>query len=52
MGTLYRKWGPFGDPKTEKGPHGDSGPQMGAHVGAVYMASEVGRDRQEYNNSF
>ena len=23
MGTLVRKWGPFGDPKTEKGPHGD-----------------------------
>ena len=35
MGTLERKWGPFGDPKTEKGPHGDPGPQMGTHLGAV-----------------
>ena len=31
MGTLNKN----GDPKTEKGPHGDSGPQMGIHVGAV-----------------
>ena len=23
MGTLKQKWGPNGDPKTEKGPHGD-----------------------------
>ena len=35
MGTLERKWGPFGDPKTEKGPYGDPGPQMGTHLGAV-----------------
>ena len=34
-GDLWRKWGPFGDPKTEKGPHGDPGPQMGTQVGAV-----------------
>ena len=40
MGTLDGKWGPFGDPKTEKGPHGDPGPQMGAHVGAVAMMIE------------
>ena len=35
MGTLEQKWGPNGDPKTEKGPHGDPGLQMGTHVGAV-----------------
>ena len=38
MGTLERKWGPFGDPKTEKGPHGDPGPQMGTHLGAVHLS--------------
>ena len=27
--------GANGDPKTEKGPHGDPGLQMGTHVGAV-----------------
>ena len=27
---------PDGDPKTEKGPHGDPGPQMGTHLGAVH----------------
>ena len=35
MGTLEQKWGPNGDPKTEKGPHGDRVPQMGTHVGTV-----------------
>ena len=35
MGTLEQKWGPNGDPKTEKGPHGDWVPQMGTHLGAV-----------------
>ena len=35
MGTLELKWGPNGDPKTEKGPHGDRVPQMGTHVGTV-----------------
>ena len=35
MGTLKNKWGPNGDPKSEKRPHGDPGPQMGTHVGAV-----------------
>ena len=35
MGTLELKWGPNGDPKTEKGPHGDRVPQMGTHLGAV-----------------
>ena len=34
MGT-FKKWGPNGDPKTEKGPHGDPGPQMGIHVATV-----------------
>ena len=27
---------PDGDPKIEKGPHGDPGPQMGTHLGAVH----------------
>ena len=31
MGTLKKN----GDPKSEKGPHGDPGTQMGTHVGAV-----------------
>ena len=31
MGTLKKN----GDPESEKGPHGDPGPQMGTHVGAV-----------------
>ena len=35
MGTLEPKWGPNGDPKTEKGPHGDRVPQMGTHVATV-----------------
>ena len=35
MGTLNKKWGPNEDPKSEKGPDGDLGPQMGAHVGAM-----------------
>ena len=35
MGTLQQKWGPNGDPKTEKGPHGDRVPQMGTHVATV-----------------
>ena len=39
MGTLNKKWGPNGDPKSEKGPHGDPGPQMGTHVGAVLNIS-------------
>ena len=37
MGTLEQKWGPNGDPKTEKGPHGDRVPQMGTHLGAVIV---------------
>ena len=37
MGTLELKWGPNGDPKTEKGPHGDRVPQMGTHVGTVVV---------------
>ena len=36
--ALYIRWGPNGDPKTEKGPHGDPGPQMGTHLGAVQLA--------------
>ena len=35
MGTLEQKWGPNGNPKTEKGHHGDRVPQMGTHEGAV-----------------
>ena len=35
MGTL---WGP----KTEKGPHGDLGPQMGTNVGAVLKVGGQG----------
>ena len=38
MGTLEQKWGPNGDPKTEKGPHGDLGIHMGTHVGAVHYS--------------
>ena len=40
MGTLEQKWGPWnknGDPKTEKGPHGDPVPQMGTHVTSVLL---------------
>ena len=37
MGTSEQKWGPNGDPKTEKGPHGDRVPQMGTHLGAVQL---------------
>ena len=58
MGTLELKWGPNGDPKTEKGPHGDQVPQMGTHVGAVarelagrrrdLMAREERREAQYY----
>ena len=42
MGTLELKWGPNGDPKTEKGPHGDLGPQMGTNVGAVLKVGGQG----------
>ena len=41
MGTLEQKWGPNGDPKTEKGPHGDRVPQMGTHVGTVHIQKAV-----------
>ena len=42
MGTLELKWGPNGDPKTEKGPHGDRVPQMGTHVGTVlYLKKNI-----------
>ena len=41
MGTLELKWGPNGDPKTEKGPHGDRVPQMGTHVGTVHFHVEI-----------
>ena len=40
MGTLEQKWGPNGDPKTEKGPHGDRVPQMGTHLGAVLLTDK------------
>ena len=32
---MKNKWGPNEDQKSVKGPHGDPGPQMGTHVGAV-----------------
>ena len=32
--------GTNGDPKTEKGPHGDPGLQMGTHVGTVHRLSD------------
>ena len=32
MGTLEKKWGPNGDTKSEKGPHGDPGTQI-RHTG-------------------
>ena len=41
MGTLEQKWGPNGDPKTEKGPHGDRVPQMGTHVATVATRLKV-----------
>ena len=44
MGTLEQKWGPNGDPKTEKGPHGNRVPQMGTHVGAVQCLRVFQRD--------
>ena len=31
-----------GDPKTGKGPHGDPGPQMGTHLGAVPLVKGEG----------
>ena len=34
MGTLDQKWGPNGDPKTEKGPHGGPGPSNGDPLGS------------------
>ena len=34
-GPTGTRWGPNGDPKTEKGPHGDPGTQMGTHLGAM-----------------
>ena len=37
MGTLKK----YGDPKTEKGSHGDRGPQMGTHVGAVKINQKL-----------
>ena len=30
-----------GDPKTEKGPHGDLGLQIGTHVGAVHLVVDI-----------
>ena len=58
MGTLEQKWGPNGDPKTEKGPHGDRVPQMGTHVGtveegrgAVQNLKILGRARNKFQKS-
>ena len=47
MGTLEQKWGPNGDPKTEKGPHGDRVPQMGTHVGTVHLTGSNSSQRVE-----
>ena len=42
MGTLVKKkWGHNGDPKSEKGPHGDPGPQMGTQLGAVIIVIKI-----------
>ena len=46
--ALNRKWGLNGDPKTEKGPHGDLGLQMGTHVGAVLWVC-LGAPRMVHN---
>ena len=35
MGTLCRKWGPFGDQELKKVPMGTQVPKMGTHLGAV-----------------
>ena len=51
MGTLELKWGPNGDPKTEKGPHGDRVPQMGTHVGTVLTSDTFLAPRLRYTNS-
>ena len=51
MGTLQQKWGPNGDPKTEKGPHGDRVPQMGTHVGTVFRTKSLSDQLlTEYNS--
>ena len=31
----------MGNPKIEKGPHGDPGPQMGTHLGAVHWRYDI-----------
>ena len=41
MGTLEQKWAPNGDPKTEKGFHGDRVTQMGTFLGAVQSFAGV-----------
>ena len=46
MGTLEQKWGPNGDPKTEKGPHGDRVPQMGTHVGSVVELPDLNIEKR------
>ena len=33
---MEKPWNKNGDPKTEKGPHGDRVPQMGTHVASVH----------------
>ena len=47
MGTLEQKWGPNGNPKTEKGHHGDRVPQMGTHVATVLLTRLRGGGRQK-----
>ena len=48
MGTLEQKWGPNGDPKTEKGPHGDRVPQMGTHVATVHLGAVLTEDLNQF----
>ena len=46
MGTLNKKWGPFGDQKAAKGPDGDPRTQVGTHVGAVQKAISTYRAKR------
>ena len=47
-GELEKKWGPNGDPISEKSPHGDPGPQMGTHVGAVHFGHSFPSYKSEF----
>ena len=39
------------DPKTEKGPHGDPGPQMGTHVASA-MGTSFGNNLRKHSQWF